>query len=240
MNRLAENLASVKARIAKAATNCGRNHGEISLIAVSKTRNSDEIRTIFDQGHRHFGENYLQEALTKIEELRGLGICWHFIGPVQSNKTRAIAEHFDWVQSVDRIKIAQRLNDQRPDDLSALNTCIQINLDGEDSKSGTTYESALELAEIVSTLPKLKLRGLMYIPAPQSSFEAQLKTCQQAAEEFERLRKPFPSMDSLSLGMSSDLEAAIQAGSSMVRIGTDIFGPRNYSAKKYQPGKIKK
>lgn len=226
MNRLAENLASVKARISNAAVNSERKAEDIRLIAVSKTRPSGDVRATYDQGQRDFAENYLQEALEKIDQLKGLDICWHFIGPIQSNKTRTIAENFDWVQTVDRSKIAQRLNDQRPSQLKPLNICIQINLDQEASKSGTSYQDALSLANLIENLPNLKLRGLMYIPAPRESFEAQLKSCERAFDEFSLLRKQFPGIDTLSLGMSSDLEAAIQAGSTMVRIGTDIFGRR--------------
>jgi len=226
MNRLAENLASVKARILKAALNSERSDDAIRLIVVSKTRDSEYLRAIYEQGQRDFGENYLQEALEKIEALKDLDICWHFIGPIQSNKTRAIAENFDWVQTIDRPKIAQRLNDQRPEHLKALNICLQINLDNEESKSGITHEAASDLADIVTNLPNLNLRGLMYIPAPQDSFEAQLQSCQRAFDEFRALQQQFSTIDTLSLGMSSDLEAAIQAGSTMVRTGTDIFGAR--------------
>lgn len=226
MNRLAENLASVKARITKVTSDTGRHSEEIRLIAVSKTRNADQVRLIHQLGQRDFGENYLQEALEKIDALQDLDILWHFIGPIQSNKTRAIAENFDWVQTVDREKIAQRLNDQRPKHLKPLNVCIQINLDAETSKSGTTFENAAELAPAISGLPMLRLRGLMYIPAPQNSTSSQLNSSQRAFEEFEFLQAAFPTMDTLSLGMSSDLEPAIRAGSTMVRIGTDIFGAR--------------
>ena len=226
MNRLAENLASVKARITKATSNSGRNGKDICLIAVSKTRTAKDIRAAFELGQASFGENYLQEALEKQEQLTDLNICWHFIGPIQSNKTRSIAENFDWVQTVDRNKIAQRLNDQRPAHLKPLNICIQINLDNEASKSGATIEAAFGLAQTINELPNLVLRGVMYIPAPQPDYSNQLQTCKRAFEGFQLLQNKFSTLDTLSLGMSSDLEAAIEAGSTMVRIGTDIFGPR--------------
>ena len=226
VDRLAENLTSVKARIAKAASNSGRNIEDIRLVAVSKTREVDYVRALFEQGQTDFGENYLQEALAKIATLRDLKICWHFIGAVQSNKTRSVAESFDWVQTVDRQRIARRLNNQRPGHLEPLNICIQINLDNEVSKSGATVEAAFDLAEMVNELSNLVLRGVMYIPAPQSDFAAQLQSCKRAFNEFQLLRERFPTMDTLSLGMSSDLEAAVQEGSTMVRIGADIFGAR--------------
>lgn len=228
MNRLAENLASVKARIANARQNNAQQNTEksILLLAVSKTRDASMVKQAYNLGQHDFGENYLQEALDKIEALKELDICWHFIGPIQSNKTRPIAENFDWVQSIDREKIAMRLNEQRPSNMAPLNVCIQINIDNETSKSGTDISGAFALAKTVSTLPNLLLRGVMYIPAPQKDYASQLENCQRAFQEFTDLQQRFPTMDTLSLGMSSDLEAAIHAGSTMVRIGTDIFGPR--------------
>lgn len=223
MNRLAENLASVKARIASAQI----NSSPVRLIAVSKTRSANAVREVFEAGQKDFGENYLQEALEKIQALKSLDIAWHFIGPIQSNKTRPIAEHFQWVQSVDRLKIAERLSAQRPSHLPPLNTCIQINLDNEESKSGTTLSGAMALASSIQELENVRLRGLMFIPTPRQDYSQQLASCQRANAIFQQLKEEFPAMDTLSLGMSGDLEAAIQAGSNMVRIGTDIFGTRN-------------
>lgn len=227
MSRLAEKLTSVKARIALAAKNAGRAPESIRLIAVSKTKPTEDVRLAIESGQRDFGENYLQDALKKIQEIQTKDVVWHFIGPIQSNKTRNIAESFDWVQTLDREKIARRLNDQRPVDMSPLNVCIQINLDDEDSKSGIGLPQALTLGNIVEALPNLRLRGLMFIPAPQASSTARLETCQRAQEVFQEFKQAFPDCDTLSLGMSADLEEAVAAGSTMVRIGTDIFGERH-------------
>jgi hypothetical protein len=226
MSRLAENLISVKARIAQAADNAGRNPESIQLIAVSKTKPVEDVRQAIDAGQKDFGENYLQDALEKIEAIANPEVAWHFIGPIQSNKTRSIAEHFQWVHTLDRIKIARRLNDQRPPGKPAINVCIQINLDEEESKSGINLPQAIELGHTVQELPNLRLRGLMFIPAPRNSHAARMDTCQKAHELFEQFRQRFPDCDTLSLGMSADLEEAIAAGSTMVRIGTDIFGAR--------------
>jgi len=227
MSRLAEKLTSVKARIALAAKNAGRAPESIRLIAVSKTKPTEDVRLAIESGQRDFGENYLQDALKKIQEIQTKDVVWHFIGPIQSNKTRNIAESFDWVQTLDREKIARRLNDQRPVDMSPLNVCIQINLDDEDSKSGIGLPHALTLGNIVEALPNLRLRGLMFIPAPQTSSTARLETCQRAQALFQDFKQAFPDCDTLSLGMSADLEEAVAAGSTMVRIGTDIFGKRH-------------
>lgn len=230
MRRLAENLAAVKARIHTAAQNSVRSSADIQLIAVSKTKPVEDIRAAYDAGQRDFGENYLQDALPKIEALNESVINnkakWHFIGPIQSNKTRQIAEYFDWVQSIDRVKIAKRLNDQRPNDMNPLNVCIQINLDEEVSKSGVSFHDAKVLASQIIQMPKLCLRGLMFIPAPQPNEDSRLTSCQRACAIFDALKNDYPQMDTLSLGMSADLEQAIAAGSTMVRIGTDIFGQR--------------
>jgi pyridoxal phosphate enzyme (YggS family) len=227
MSRLAENLTSVKARIALAAKSAGRDPESIQLIAVSKTKPVEDVYAALESGQRDFGENYLQDALQKIQDIQTRDVIWHFIGPIQSNKTRSIAESFDWVQTLDREKIARRLNDQRPEDMSPLNVCIQINLDEEESKSGIVLEQALALGKLVETLPRLRLRGLMFIPAPQENSAARLETCQRAQQQFQEFKQEFPDCDTLSLGMSSDLEEAIAAGSTMVRIGTDIFGERH-------------
>jgi len=226
MSRLAENLTSVKARIAHAAKDAGRDPHSIQLIAVSKTKPVQDVELAIEAGQRDFAENYLQDALAKIESIQQPGIVWHFIGPVQSNKTRNIAENFHWVHTLDRDKIARRLNDQRPDKLPPLNVCLQINLDDENSKSGVKLDQAIQLGYLVQALPNLHLRGLMFIPAPKSNSAARLQTCQRARQLFIKFQHEFPKCDTLSLGMSADLEEAIAAGSTMVRIGTDIFGAR--------------
>ena len=226
MHSLDQNLLSVQTRITTACSSANRSADAVRLIAVSKKHSSDSIRHIYQLGHRDFAENYLQESLDKIQALGDLAIQWHFIGTIQSNKTAAIAQHFQWVQSIDREKIAQRLNDQRPADTPALNVCIQINLDAEQTKSGLTPTQAQALAKRISCMPRLRLRGLMFIPAAQPTLEARRQSCQRAALYFQQLQRCFPSIDTLSLGMSADLEPAIESGSTMVRIGTDIFGPR--------------
>ncbi len=203
----------------------GREPATVGLLAVSKTQPAAAIRDAFAAGLRDFGENYLQEALDKQAELSELPLTWHFIGPIQSNKTKSIAEHFDWVHSVDRLKIAQRLSDQRPAELSPLNICLQVNVSGEASKSGCAPEELLQLAQAVAAMPQLRLRGLMCIPAPSED-----PAEQRAA--FARLRAlrdelPLP-LDTLSMGMSQDLEAAIAEGATWVRIGTALFGARDY------------
>lgn len=223
MSRLAENIDRVKARVEAAA----KGHDKVALIAVSKTRSADEIREAYLCGLTDFGENYLQEALPKIEALGDYPITWHFIGPIQSNKTKEIAKHFDWVQTVDRLKIARRLSDQRDSDLPPLQICIQVNIDGEASKSGISPAEVVPLAEEIAKLPNLRLRGLMAIPAPYANYANQLAVCNRMVEVFTEVRNQIADIDTLSLGMSADLEAAIASGSTMVRIGTDIFGPRN-------------
>ncbi|MCG8609305.1 MAG: YggS family pyridoxal phosphate-dependent enzyme, partial [Pseudomonadales bacterium] len=201
----------------------------VRLLAVSKTRTADEVDTLHQLGVDEFGENYLQEALEKIAALNAQheqSIIWHFIGPIQSNKTRQIAEQFDWVQSVDREKIVTRLNEQRPDNLPPLNVCIQININDEQSKSGIAPEQLTELARQVSACPRLQLRGLMTIPAATQS-DAELNASLNTMHNlFRNLQTQYPSVDTLSMGMSSDIEAAIQSGSTMVRVGTALFGPR--------------
>lgn len=205
-----------------------RDAATIHLIAVSKTQTADKLREVFGAGQRVFGENYLQEALEKQAALADLDIEWHFIGPIQSNKTQAIANHFSWVHSVDREKIARRLNEQRAANLPPLNVCIQINVDDENSKSGVPLDAVDALAEIILSLPRLKLRGLMAIPAPRSAYQAQLAAFVPVQDTFVRLRDTLTcdSFDTLSMGMSGDLDAAIAAGATMVRVGTDIFGAR--------------
>lgn len=226
MSTIAENIAKVGERIRAAAQASGRDLDHIGLLAVSKTKPAAAVREAYAAGIRDFGENYLQEALEKQAELSELPLIWHFIGPIQSNKTKPIAENFAWVHSVDRLKIAQRLSEQRPADLPPLNICLQVNVSAEDSKSGCAPTELAALAEAVSQLPNLRLRGLMAIPEPTDDVAAQ-----RAA--FARLRElrdglPLP-LDTLSMGMSHDLDAAIAEGATWVRIGTALFGARDYS-----------
>jgi pyridoxal phosphate enzyme (YggS family) len=201
------------------------------LLAVSKTFPAEDVRAAHAAGQREFGENYVQEALAKIESLADLraSLEWHFIGPLQSNKTRPVAEHFDWVHSVDRLKIAQRLSEQRPDHLPPLNVCLQVNVSGEASKSGVGIAEAVEVAQEIAALPKLNLRGLMSIPEPAGDIDAQRAPHHQLHELFERLRNDGLELDTLSMGMSSDLEAAVLEGATIVRVGTAIFGARDYA-----------
>ena len=225
MSTIAENIAKVGERIREAAQASGRDLNSIGLLAVSKTKPSAAVREAFAAGLRDFGENYLQEALEKQVELSDLPLIWHFIGPIQSNKTKPIAEHFAWVHSVDRLKVAQRLSEQRPVSLPPLNICLQVNVSLESSKSGCAPDELTALALAVSQLPNLCLRGLMAIPEPTDDVAAQ-----RAA--FARLRElrdglPMP-LDTLSMGMSHDLDAAIAEGATWVRIGTALFGARDY------------
>ncbi len=222
---LIENIARVRARISAAEKLSDRTIGIVQLIAVSKTRSANEISNAYSAGLRDFGENYLQEALQKQAQLQGLPITWHFIGPIQSNKTAAIAEHFDWVHSVDRIKVARRLGEQRVGH-EPLNICIQVNISNEQSKSGVPLTDVPALAREIVDLPGLKLRGLMAIPAPGQA-DAQLYAAFARLEATRlELNKSGFALDTLSMGMSNDLECAISAGATMVRIGTAIFGPR--------------
>lgn len=222
----AERLQTVQQRIATACRESGRDPAGLTLLAVSKTRHSDELREMADLGLRCFGENYLQEALEKIEALRDLALEWHFIGPIQSNKTRPLAEHFDWVHSVDRLKIARRLSEQRPSSLPPLNICLQVNISDEPSKSGVSPAQLPALAREVADLPNLHLRGLMAIPAPQSDPAAQREPFRQMREALQQLNREGLQLDTLSMGMSGDLEAAIAEGATILRIGSALFGPR--------------
>ena len=225
MSTIAGNIARVEARIRAAALAVQRDVTSIHLLAVSKTKPAGALREAHAAGIRDFGENYLQEARAKQVELADLPLCWHFIGPIQSNKTRDIAEHFAWVHSVDRLKIAQRLSDQRPADLPPLNICIQVNVSGEASKSGCNPADLPALAAAISGLPRLKLRGLMAIPEPtedraeQDAAFATVRTLQESLNM---------GLDTLSMGMSHDLESAIAQGATWVRIGTALFGARDY------------
>ena len=223
---IAFNLEQVLQRIAKSVNNYQHVDSEVQLIAVSKTRPADAIKTAWDQGQRRFGENYVQEAVGKILALKAFDIEWHFIGPIQSNKTALIAQHFDWCQSIDRSKIARRLSRQRPDNVIPLNVCVQINISAEISKSGVNTETLWTLADEIVALPNLTLRGLMAIPERQTEFALQRQTFRQMHSIFEQMCARYDTVDTLSMGMSNDLEAAIAEGSTMVRIGTDIFGAR--------------
>lgn len=225
MSTIAGNIAQVEARIRAAALAVHRDVTSIHLLAVSKTKPAAALREAHAAGVRDFGENYLQEARAKQIELADLPLCWHFIGPIQSNKTRDIAEHFAWVHSVDRLKIAQRLSEQRPADLPPLNICIQVNVSGEASKSGCTPADLPALAAAISALPRLKLRGLMAIPEPTEDRAEQDAAFVQVRSLQERLNM---GLDTLSMGMSHDLESAIAQGATWVRIGTALFGARDY------------
>ena len=229
MPTITNNISSIQRRLQHAASDAGRSPDEVLLLAVSKTRTSAQINEALDVGIKSFGENYLQEAVEKIGALSAANLDWHFIGPLQSNKTRIAAENFSWVHSVDRLKIAQRLSAQRPEHLAPLNLCLQINIDNEPSKSGFSPQQALEAAAEIADLPNIALRGLMAIPraraerAEQRIPFAQLRTLKdQINELLDNSRK----LDTLSMGMSGDMEAAILEGATIVRVGTDIFGSR--------------
>src|SRR5512139_1666041 len=243
MTAILSNLQAVRQAIAHAAQQAQREVGGITLLAVSKTFPAAAIREAYAAGQRAFGENYLQEALDKMAELRDLPLEWHFIGPIQSNKTRPIAENFSWVHSVDRLKVAERLSEQRPAHLPPLNVCLQVNVSGEDSKSGVAPQDAPALARAIAALPHLKLRGLMAIPAPAENLPpAETLAAQRAPlallrELLQQMNASGPAsgpgldLDTLSMGMSHDLAAAILEGATIVRIGTAIFGKRNYGEK---------
>jgi pyridoxal phosphate enzyme (YggS family) len=225
MSAIADNLQAVQARISDAAALAGRSPESIRLLAVSKTWPLASVIDAADAGQRAFGENYVQEGIDKLMAIIGRNLEWHFIGPLQSNKSRLVAEHFDWVHSVDRLKIAQRLSEQRPVYLAPLQVCVQINVSGESSKSGCAPDEALALCQAVAALPSLRLRGLMAIPEPTAAQRAQFR---RVREIFEHIRAAGLPLDTLSMGMSHDLEAAIAEGATIVRIGTAIFGERNY------------
>ena len=225
-NIVASNFATVTARIRAAEDAAGRPPGCVALLAVSKTKPIADIQAAVAAGQRAFGENYAQEAVDKAIALAGLQLEWHFIGPVQSNKTRPLATHMDWVHTLDREKIARRLNEQRPANAPPLNVCLQVNISGENSKAGLQGEEVAELAEAVNQLPNLRLRGLMAIPAPATSVAAQRAPHRALRQLFMQLQKHYPTIDTLSMGMSGDLEAAVAEGATIVRVGTDIFGAR--------------
>ena len=235
MTHLRDNLSHVQARIAAACLASARTVDRVQLLAVSKTFGAEDVSEVAACGQRDFGENYIQEGVEKITKLAAQthtpALVWHCIGPIQSNKTKLVAEHFDWVHTVDRLKIAQRLNDQRPNHLPPLQVCIQVNIDGGDTKSGVAPTEVLALALEVAKLPSLTLRGLMTIPDPVQGFEAQVAVHNQARALFDEVSVVLnsPQFDTLSMGMTGDLEAAIHAGSTMVRVGTAIFGGRTYA-----------
>ncbi len=225
MPTLEHNISALKLRIKKQCHIVHRDNNSVHLLAVSKTRNADTVKLAYDLGLRQFGENYVTEAEKKISRLPD-DIEWHFIGPIQSNKTRFISEHFSWVQTIDRLKIARRLNQQRPDNLPMLQCLIQINISSDPKKAGIAPEEMLTLAEQISTMPKLQLRGLMAIPKASQASADLNKDFSNMAKLLRQLQTIYKQADTLSMGMSSDLETAITHGSTMVRIGTDLFGPR--------------
>lgn len=231
MTSIAQNLRTVRQKLSHTAEISQRKADEITLLAVSKTQTAEALKEAYLEGQRHFGENYLQESLDKIEQLSELDIIWHFIGPIQSNKTRPIAEHFAWAHSVDRLKIAQRLSAQRPTDIAPLNICIQVNIGDEPNKSGCSVEELPKLAHEITKLPNIRLRGLMAIPPATQDPKAQSKAFANLRNSLKELQKEQPELDTLSMGMSADMDTAIAQGSTMVRIGTAIFGQRHYSAK---------
>ena len=232
MTNILKNIKNVEQKIVHIAQQAGRNADDIQLLAVSKTKPVSQVKEAYQSGLRHFGENYVQESIEKIQQIKldpdfNEPIFWYFIGPLQSNKTRPVAENFDWVQTVERLKIAQRLNDQRPRHLPKLNICLQVNISGEQSKSGTTLLDVIELASQVNHLPHLKLRGIMAIPENTDDQQRLENQFNELHDIYLQLQQLYPQVDTLSMGMSKDLETAITCGSNMVRIGTDIFGSRN-------------
>jgi len=221
-NNLSQCLSGVKQQIANA---CAQSQKPVQLLAVSKKHPAHKIRQLFELGHSRFGENYVQEGIEKVQELKHLDIEWHFIGPIQSNKSRLVAEHFHWVHTIDTLKIARRLNDQRPMDMAPLNVLIQVNISRQESKSGITVSEINELAANISLMDNLSLRGLMCIPAPQDDNSLKVEFLAMHSQ-FESLKKQYPQVDTLSMGMSGDLTLAIECGSTMVRVGSAIFGQR--------------
>lgn len=235
MLNIADNLNQIRQRISQTSKSVGRNPQDITLLAVSKGQSVQAIRNAYDAGQRHFGENYLQEALDKKQQLSDLtDICWHFIGPIQSNKTRKVAENFDWVHSVDRYRVAERLSTQRPDTKAPLNLCLQVNINHESSKAGLPADDIEALALEVQQLPKVNLCGLMAIPQNNQTNTERRNAFAAMAELLTKLKNASPqlvTLDTLSMGMSADLEAAITEGATIIRIGTAIFGPRQYPDK---------
>lgn len=227
MTTISAKLQAVLSRIETAARAAGRLPDEVALLAVSKTWPATRIREAAAAGQRRFGENYVQEGVGKAQELKSLNLEWHFIGPLQGNKTRPVAETFDWVHSIDRLKIAERLSAQRPAELAPLQVCIQVNVSGEETKSGVSLAQLAELARGVANLPRINLRGLMAIPAPSEDTAEQRRAFRTLRDAYEELQSDGYPLDTLSMGMSDDLEAAIAEGATMVRVGTAIFGERS-------------
>ena len=227
MTALAIRLGALRRRIGELERRWGRDEGSVRLLAVSKTKSAEAVRAAFEAGQRDFGENQLQDALGKLDPLSELPLIWHFIGHVQSNKTRDIAARFDWVQSIDRERVAVRLNDHRPATLLPLNVCIQVNISEEASKSGVAPEAVPALAQRILAMPRLRLRGLMAIPRPEPHFGAQRRPFGRMRDMLSALKLDGCDVDTLSIGMTDDMEAAIAEGATMVRIGTAVFGPRD-------------
>ncbi|WP_066708335.1 YggS family pyridoxal phosphate-dependent enzyme [Curvibacter delicatus] len=230
MTTIAANLETVRKRIAAACLAAGREPGDVRLLAVSKTFGPEAVIEAHAAGQTAFGENYIQEAVEKMAVLSHLPLEWHCIGPIQSNKTRLVAQHFAWAHTVDRLKIAQRLSEQRPPELPPLQVCIQVNVDGGPTKSGVAPAEALALARELAALPRLRLRGLMCIPEPAPDFVAARAVFMRAKALFDQINSEGLALDTLSMGMTADLEAAIDAGSTLVRVGTAIFGGRSYAS----------
>ncbi|RLM19066.1 YggS family pyridoxal phosphate enzyme [Brenneria alni] len=233
MTTIQQNLQDIRQQISAAIERCARAPEEVTLLAVSKTKPVTAIEEAINAGQRAFGENYVQEGVDKIRYFREnwpeIPLEWHFIGPLQSNKSRLVAEHFDWFHTVDRLRIAQRLSEQRPISLPPLNVLLQINISNEPSKSGIKVDELSALAASVAALPNLRLRGLMAIPAPETDYQRQLAVFRQMDDLFQQLALHYPNIDTLSMGMTDDMRAAIAAGSTLVRIGTAIFGARDYA-----------
>ena len=225
MDNLAERLQTVRSQIRYATSIAGRPRNSVQLLAVSKTKPAQAIAELYRLGQRHFAENYLQEARNKQQQLGAFNITWHFIGPIQSNKTKQIAGYFDWVHSVDRLKVAERLSEQRPEHLPPLNICLQVNISDEVSKSGVSLAELPELVAAISSLPRLRLRGVMAIPEPEDNYSRQRQPYRRLYQAVQQLQ--WPELDCFSFGMSGDLKAAIMEGATMVRIGTALFGERH-------------
>lgn len=232
MSSIKQNIEQVISQITSAAEKCGRDAGSVQLLAVSKTKPVAAIEAAIEAGQFAFGENYVQEGVEKVQHFATCAqadkLSWHFIGPIQSNKTRLIAEHFDWVHSVDRAKIARRLSEQRPAGMPPLNILLQVNTSGEGSKSGVTFDELGALADEIAAMPNLVLRGLMSIPQKADDYDSQYAAFSALADAQKTLQAKYPQLDTLSMGMSGDMDAAIAAGSTTVRIGTAIFGARDY------------
>ncbi len=235
MTSIKQNIAEVINQITLATEKCGRAADSVQLLAVSKTKPVEAIEEAIAAGQYAFGENYVQEGVDKVNHFSSHPeknlLVWHFIGPIQSNKTRLVAEHFDWVHSIDRIKTAKRLSDQRPTSMAPLQVLLQVNSSAEATKSGITLAEVPSLAAEIAAMPNIELRGLMSIPQPATDYDSQFATFKALADTLEQLKLTYPNVDTLSMGMSGDMEAAIAAGSTIVRIGTAIFGARDYGNK---------